>query len=468
MSPIKVKSTRDVEARAQQSLPFTVFAASLGTLIEWYDFYIYAILTVLLAGKFFPGVLKNSFLASLAALWAGFAVRPFGAGLFGYLGDAVGRKYTFLATLLLMGGSTVGVGLLPTFARIGYAAPILLVLMRCTQGLALGGEFGGAAVYIAETAPDHKRAFFTSFIQLMATAGLIVAIMVVIGVQACMKEESFNSWGWRLPFLGSALLVGISLWVRSKLEESPVYRLLKQAGRTSRSPLRALKKVYWRRMLVVLFGMVAGQAVVCYTSQIYQIYFMIWTLHIPSNKAYLLAGISMALAAPFYLFWASVSDRYGRKWVILSGCFLAAVGYWPIYHGMAAAVNVTQDNLHVRWPAMLGLLFAQMIFVTMVSSPMMAMLVEMFPAKVRYTCVSLPYHIGNGEFGGLTPLIATSLAAWWTFRYPSDHNAIYAGLAWPCSVAMLTVVIGGLFVKESYRQSIWKEVEDINTRIENN
>jgi MFS family permease len=468
MSLHRFNTARGEETTAQRSLPFIVFATSLGTLIEWYDFYIYAILAVLLAGKFFPGALKNSFLASLAALWAGFAVRPFGAGFFGYLGDAVGRKFTFLATLLLMGGATVGVGLLPTFAQIGYAAPVLLVLMRCIQGLALGGEFGGAAVYIAETAPDGKRAFYTSFIQLMATGGLIVAILVVIGIQACMKEESFDVWGWRLPFLGSALLVGISLWVRSKLEESPVYRLLKEAGRTSRSPLRGLEKQYWRRMFAVLFGVVAGQAVVCYTSQVYQIYFMIQELHVPSSKAYFLAGVSMMAAAPFYLFWAFVSDRLGRKWIILIGCLLASVGYWPIYYGMASAVYMTQGNVHVRWFAMSALLFAQMIFVTMVSAPMMAMLAEIFPAKVRYTCISLPYHIGNGEFGGLTPLIATWLAGWWTLRHPSDRHAIFAGLIWPSSVALLTVIVGGLLVKESHRQSIWKEVEQAGISIENN
>lgn len=454
----------------QRGLAFVVVASSLGTLIEWYDFYIYAILTVVLAGKFFPGDLANSFLASLAALWVGFAVRPFGAGLFGYLGDAIGRKYTFLTTLLLMGFSTVGVGLLPSFETIGYAAPCLLVLMRCVQGLALGGEFGGAAAYVAETAPDNRRGFYTSFIQVTATIGLVAALAVVVGTQAVMSKQAFLAWGWRLPFIFSSFLVGISLWVRKQLAESPVYAMLKEAGKTAKSPLREIGKVNWYLMVIVLFGAVAGQAVVSYCSQMYQMYFMIRTLHVQTNVAYIMAAAGIILATPFYLFWAALSDRYGRKWIILSGCMLATFAYWPIYHLMAWAASYGQSTIRIHYVAMVVLLFAQMFLVTMVSGPIMAMLAETFPTNVRYTCMSLPYHVGNGEFGGLTPLIATFVAAWWSQRFPSDPDAIYMGLVWPSGIALMTVIIGSIFLKESRGRSIWREVvaNNVTPTIENN
>jgi MFS family permease len=443
----------------KKELAFVVFASSLGTLIEWFDFYIYAILTVVISRKFFPGDLAKSLLASLAALWVGFAVRPFGAVVFGYLGDAIGRKYTFLATLLVMGLSTFAVGLLPTFARVGYAAPMLLVLMRCAQGLALGGEYGGAATYVAEHAPDNRRAFYTSFIQAMATAGLILALLAILVVHHFTGEDAFEAWGWRIPFLLSIFLVALSLWVRSQLSESPIYELLKKTGKTSRSPLRDIGAENWKRIAIALFGAVAGQAVISYTSQIYQLYFMTGPLSVPTIEAYKLAALGIVLGTPFYFVWAAVSDKYGRKWVILSGCLVGGICYWPIYQTMHSAVRVVGATLTINQPLMVLMLFAQMLIVTMVSGPMIAMLVEMFPAKVRYTCISIPYHLGNGEFGGLTPLIATSLSLWWSKRYPHDPNGIYMGLIWPIGIAFATVLIGGLFLKESRGTSIWAEVE---------
>ena len=450
----------DQEPRVgKRELAFVVFASSLGTLIEWFDFYIYAILAVVISRKFFPGSLSSGFLASLAALWAGFAVRPFGAAVFGHLGDALGRKYTFLATLLVMGLSTFFVGILPTYDRIGYFAPVLLVLLRCAQGLALGGEYGGAATYVAEHAPDNHRAFHTSFIQAMATAGLLLALLAIVAVDRCVGKLAFLTWGWRIPFLLSIVLVALSLWIRSRLSESPIYQLLKDSGKTAKSPLREIGVENWKKIAIVLFGAVAGQAVISYTSQIYQLYFMTMTLHVPTIEAYKLAALGIVFGTPFYFVWAALSDRFGRKWIILSGCLLAAISYWPIYEAMRASVHITASGIAIDRPLMVGMLFAQMFLVTMVSGPMIAMLVEMFPARVRYTCISIPYHLGNGEFGGLTPLIATSLSLWWSRRSPTDPNAIYMGLLWPIGVALITVIVGGLLLRETGGTSIWAEIK---------
>jgi MFS family permease len=353
-----------------------------------------------------------------------------------------------------MGISTFGVGLLPSFSTIGYLAPVLLVLMRCAQGLALGGEYGGSATYVAEHAPDDSRAYRTSFLQAMATVGLLLALIVVIGVQSTMSQGTFLAWGWRIPFLSSIVLVGLSLWIRSKLDESPVFLKMQESGDVASNPLRAIGKRNWITIATLLFGAVAGQAVISYTAQVYQIYFMTRTLNIPVHHAYILAAAGIVLGTPFYFFWSKVSDRYGRKPVILSGCTAAVVGLFPIYYGMSAAVSKTPAGVVVNAPLMITMLAAQMFITTMVSGPMIAMLVEAFPAQVRYTCMSIPYHLGNGEFGGLTPLIATALSTRWMNRHPESSWGIYIGLIWPVSIAFMALVIGALFLKETRQNHI--------------
>jgi MFS family permease len=407
-------------------------ASAAGTMIEWYDFYIFGSLATVLAPKFYPqGNEVVAMLAFLATFATGFAVRPFGALVFGKVGDVVGRKYAFLVTLLLMGGATTAVGLVPTYASIGIAAPIILVLLRLVQGLALGGEYGGAAVYVAEHAPENRRGYYTSFIQTTATLGLFVSLAVILVVRSTMSKEAFASWGWRVPFLLSFLLVGLSTYVRSKLHESPVFTKMKAEGKLSKSPLKESARS-WRVMLLVLFGAAAGQAVVWYTGQLYALYFLQSTLKVPFVTANIVVASALLLGLPFFVVFGALSDRIGRKKVMLTGNLLAALLFYPIFRGLHA---------FAKEPVILvGLIFVLVLLVTMVYGPIAAFLVEAFPPQIRYTSVSVPYHVANGYFGGCLPLIATALVA--------KSGNIYAGLVFPIGVALATAIIGTVLLKE--------------------
>jgi MFS family permease len=424
-----------------------IAAAAAGTMIEWYDFYIFGSLAVIMSGQFFPkGNPTAGFLLTLATFATGFAVRPFGAIFFGRIGDLVGRKYAFLVTLLIMGGATFVIGLLPTYEQIGLAAPLILVVLRLLQGLALGGEYGGAAVYVAEHVPDNRRGFYTSFIQTTATLGLFISLAVILLVRTNMTEAAFKSWGWRIPYLLSILLVLMSLYIRLRLKESPLYTQLKSAGKTSTAPLRDSlgSGRNWKIIFLVLFGATAGQAVVWYTGQFYALIFLQQVLKVDFVKANIIVAIALALGTPFFIFFGALSDRIGRKKIMMAGNLIAALSYYPIYQAMKAASDPLQPVL------MTLLVLIQVLFVTMVYGPIAAFLVEAFPAKIRYTSLSLPYHIGNGWFGGFTPLIATAV-------YTRTNN-IYSGLWYPITVALITFVVGSLFLKESKDVKIWDEV----------
>jgi MFS family permease len=427
-----------------------IVASSAGTMIEWYDFYIFGSLAAVLSTHFYPeGSATVNFLRTLATFAVGFAVRPFGALVFGRIGDIVGRKIAFLITLLIMGGSTAAIGFLPTYESIGMAAPIILVILRLLQGLALGGEYGGAAIYVAEHAPDGKRGFYTSFIQTTATLGLFLSLAVILLVRASMSPESFVEWGWRLPFLLSLALVVMSYYIRVRLQESPLFTRLKAAGRTSRAPIQESfgTRERWKVFFVVLLGATAGQAVVWYTGQFYALFFLQTSLQIPLTTSYIIVAAALALATPLFIFFGALSDRIGRKKVMLAGNLIAAVSYYPIYKAMAAAA----DPLNI--PLMVFLIFLQVVFVTMVYGPIAAFLVEAFPARIRYTSLSLPYHFGNGWFGGFLPLIATALVAW--------TGNMFAGLAFPITVSLMTVVVGALFLEERHEHRIWDEVDEL-------
>ena len=424
-----------------------IAASSAGTMIEWYDFYIFGSLAAIISTQFYPeGNPTVNFLKTLATFAVGFAVRPFGALVFGRIGDLVGRKFAFLVTLLIMGFSTAAIGFLPSYQAIGIAAPILLVILRLLQGLALGGEYGGAAVYVAEHAPDGKRGFYTSFIQTTATLGLFVSLIVILVVRAAVGEEAFKQWGWRIPFLLSILLVGMSYYIRVRLKESPLFTRLKDAGKTSTQPLRDSFGTWskWKVFFLVLLGATAGQAVVWYTGQFYALFFLQTVLKVPLTTAYIIVAVALLLGAPLFIFFGSLSDRIGRKKVMMAGNLLAAISYYPIYMAMKAysePVNVVMLTV---------LVFIQVIFVTMVYGPIAAFLVEAFPAKIRYTSMSLPYHFGNGWFGGFLPLISTALVA--------RTGNIYAGLIYPIAVATLTFIVGSIYLKESHTHRIWDEV----------
>ena len=425
-----------------------ITASSVGTMIEWYDFYIFGSLAAIIATQFFPGGNPTaSFLKTLATFAVGFAVRPFGALVFGRIGDLTGRKFAFLATLLIMGGSTAAIGFLPGYDRIGIAAPIVLVILRLLQGLALGGEYGGAAVYVAEHAPDGRRGYYTSFIQTTATLGLFLSLAVILIVRAVVGEDAFKVWGWRVPFILSLLLVAISYYIRIRLRESPLFAILKETGKTSRAPIQESFGTWsrWRVFFVVLFGATAGQAVVWYTGQFYALLFMQTVLKVPLVTSYVCVAIALILGAPLFVFFGSLSDRIGRKKIMMAGNLLAALLYVPIYHAMKLYSNP------VNAVALTALVFVQVVFVTMVYGPIAAFLVEAFPARIRYTSMSLPYHFGNGWFGGFLPIIATSLVA--------RTGNIYAGLAFPIVVALITVVVGSLFLKDQHNESIWAEVQ---------
>jgi MFS family permease len=428
-------------------LPKVIAASSAGTLIEWYDFYIFGSLATILAALFYPeGNETVAFLATLATFATGFAVRPFGAVVFGRIGDLVGRKFTFVLTISIMGGATFIIGLLPTYASIGFVAPVILVVLRLLQGLALGGEYGGAAIYVAEHAPDERRGFFTSFIQTTATLGLLLALGVVVVVRLIVGEAAFEAWGWRIPFLLSGILVGLALYIRWSLRETPLFTRLKASGKSSRKPISdSFRNGGWKLILLALFGATAGQAVVWYTGQFYALFFLQDTLGLELVPASLIVMVAIVLATPFFLVFGHLSDRIGRKPIIMGGCLIAALTYVPIY----VAMKAVSDPLN---PVLMTLLvFIQIVYVTAVYGPIAAFLVELFPAKIRYTSLSIPYHLGNGEFGGFTPFIATAIVA--------ATGNIYAGLAYPIAVALMTFVIGTWMLKETRHVRIWDEVE---------
>jgi MFS family permease len=432
-----------------------------------------------------------AYFAYLSTFAVGFVVRPFGALFFGRIGDLVGRKYAFLITLLIMGGATAVIGVLPTYATIGIAAPIALLLIRVLQGLALGGEYGGAAVYVAEHVPDERRGFYTSFIQITATLGLFVSLAVILFVQNSMSKEDFSSWGWRVPFLISIFLVAVSLYIRLRMKESPIFQHIKSSGMTSAKPLKEAF-TQWnnlKRVLISLFGATAGQGVVWYTGQFYALFYLQTVLKVNGTTANYIVATALLLGMPFFVLFGALSDRIGRKRIMMAGCLLAAISYIPIYRSMQAAAGsnvvtvISQKNpvtgatsltpvidtagtpaLEVLQFASISdflansaarrlvlLVFIQVIFVTMVYGPIAAYLVEAFPAKIRYTALSLPYHIGNGVFGGLLPLIGLSVVA--------RTGNIYAGLYYPIIVASITFVVGSLLLKESHHVKIWKEVD---------
>jgi MFS family permease len=463
-------------------------------MIEWYDFYIFGSLATVISPLFYPqGNDTLALIAYLSTFAVGFVVRPFGALFFGRIGDLVGRKYAFLVTLLIMGGATALIGFLPTYATIGIAAPIILLVIRILQGLALGGEYGGAAVYVAEHVPDEKRGFYTSFIQITATLGLFVSLAVILLVQNSMSREEFSAWGWRVPFVISIVLVGISLYIRLRMKESPIFQHIKSAGMTSATPLKEAF-TQWKNLklvLISLFGATAGQGVVWYTGQFYALFYLQTILRVNVTAATYVVAIALLLAMPFFVVFGALSDRIGRKRIMMVGCLLAAVSYIPIYRAMQAAagsnvVTAVSRNHEVTGaitltpqtvvngalqPAMevlpytsieaflnnpiawklIGLVFIQVIFVTMVYGPIAAYLVEAFPAKIRYTALSLPYHIGNGVFGGLLPLIG-----YWVVAKTGN---IYAGLYYPIFVASLPFIVGSLLLKETRSVLIWKELE---------
>ncbi|MRI92261.1 MHS family MFS transporter [Aggregicoccus sp. 17bor-14] len=530
-----------------------IFASSLGTVFEWYDFYLYGSLSAVIAKQFFSGVNPTAaFIFALLAFAAGFAVRPFGALFFGRLGDLVGRKYTFLVTILIMGLSTFIVGLLPSYATIGIAAPVILIFLRLLQGLALGGEYGGAATYVAEHAPHGKRGSYTAWIQTTATMGLFLSLLIILGCRLAVSAEDFDRWAWRIPFLLSILLLGVSTWIRLKLSESPAFKRMKSEGKTSKAPLRE-SFAHWPNLKIVLlalFGVVAGQAVVWYTGQFYALFFLTQTLKVDAQPANLMIAAALLIGTPFFVIFGALSDRIGRKPIIMAGLLLAILTYFPLFKGIThfanpalegaistAPVVVSADPADcsvqfnpvgtskftsscdvakaalvkrgvpysnheapagtvasvkvgdtvipsydatkaadakaegARFEAAVGkaatgagypakadssrinyvmttlLLTILVIYVTMVYGPIAAMLVEMFPTRIRYTSMSLPYHIGNGWFGGFLPTTAFAIVA--------ATGNIYSGLWYPIIVAAITLLIGVPFVRETRNNNIY-------------
>jgi MFS family permease len=526
-----------------------IFASSLGTVFEWYDFYLYGSLAAIISQQFFSGVNPTAaFIFALMAFAAGFAVRPFGAIIFGRLGDLVGRKYTFLITILIMGVSTFVVGLLPSYASIGVAAPIILIGLRLLQGLALGGEYGGAATYVAEHAPMGKRGLHTSWIQTTATLGLFMSLLVILGVRTYLGEDEFKSWGWRIPFLVSFLLLIVSVWIRLSLNESPLFQKMKNEGKASKAPLKESFAEWGNLKIVILalLGLTAGQAVVWYTGQFYALFFLTQTLKVDQATANILIAVSLAIGTPFFIFFGWLSDKIGRKVIIMAGCLIAALTYFPLFKalthfanpalekavatapvtviadpgqcsfqfnpvgtskftsscdiakgflarnsvnysneaapagsvakvkiggeeiagfegtGLAAADSKAKNDAFNKQmtdairkhgypakadPAQMDkvmvtlVLTILVIYVTMVYGPIAAMLVELFPTRIRYTSMSLPYHIGNGWFGGFLPTTAFAMVA--------ATGDIYYGLWYPIVVALMTFVIGSIFIKET-------------------
>ncbi|NTZ09310.1 MFS transporter [Burkholderia metallica] len=531
-----------------------IFASSLGTVFEWYDFYLAGSLAAYISKSFFSGVNPTAaFIFTLLGFAAGFAVRPFGAIVFGRLGDMVGRKHTFLVTIVIMGVSTFVVGFLPGYASIGIAAPVIFIAMRLLQGLALGGEYGGAATYVAEHAPANRRGFYTAWIQTTATLGLFLSLLVILGVRTFIGEEAFGNWGWRVPFVASILLLAVSVWIRLQLNESPVFLRIKAEGKTSKAPLTEAFG-QWKNLKIVilaLIGLTAGQAVVWYTGQFYALFFLTQTLKVDGASANILIAIALLIGTPFFLFFGSLSDKIGRKPIILAGCLIAALTYFPLFKALTHYANpqlelATQkapitvvadpatcsfqfnpvgtskftsscdiaksalakaglnyenvaapagtpaeikvgdtvvqtydgkaadakaqgaafdktlastlkgagypakaDPAQLNWPMTIVILTILVIYVTMVYGPIAAMLVEMFPTRIRYTSMSLPYHIGNGWFGGFLPATAFAIVA--------AKGNIYSGLWYPIVIALATFVIGLLFVKETKDSDIYAQ-----------
>ncbi len=503
--------TTVITPQEKSKLWFVIAASSVGTLIEWYDFYIFGSLAIILSEQFFPQTNPTAaFLSTLATFAAGFVVRPFGAIVFGRLGDIVGRKYTFLVTLVLMGGSTFAIGIVPGYQTIGMLAPFLVLMLRLLQGLALGGEYGGAATYVAEHAPASKRGFYTSFIQTTATLGLFVSIGVILAVRQTIGVEEFNAWGWRIPFILSAVLVGVSVFIRLRMQESPLFTKIKAEGKLSKNPIKESfgKKENLKLVLIALFGATAGQGVVWYTGQFYAMTFIEKTCSVDFVQTRNIIAVALLIGTPLFIYFGWLSDRIGRKMIMMIGMFMAVILYRPIYKKMYAladtshqqemtdlkriekslALNANGDsvvtvqtiqfygeNNSVKqtvtelipkagsanapkienkkevllgtngfW-AMAGLVLIQLVLVTMVYGPIAAFLVELFPTRIRYTSMSLPYHIGNGIFGGLTPFIATMLYE--SSRTESNPGGDpFAGLWYPIIVAALCFVIGMIFL----------------------
>ena len=434
------------ETTDSKTIRRVILASSLGTLFEWYDFYLYGSLAIFFGGLFFPeGNETAQLLASLATFGAGFGVRPLGAMVFGHIGDRVGRKYTFVITMATMGLATALVGVLPTYASAGLFATVLLVVLRLLQGLALGGEYGGAATYIAEHVPDNRRGYYTSFIQTTATLGFFLSMGVIGSLRLWLGEEAFREYGWRIPFLFSFVLLGVSLYIRMRMQESPLFKKLKVENKASRNPFKESfgNPTNLKYVLLALFGAAAGQGVVWYTGQFYALTFLQSTLRIPWNEAYILVSAALVIGTPLFIVFGALSDRIGRKKVMLTGCTLAALTYVPIYMAMSRFADP------LNWPVMIALLALQMIYVCMVYGPIAAFLVELFPTRIRYTSMSLPYHLGNGWFGGFLPLIATAVTASAWARELFGEGVIYAGLIYPIFICVVTVVVGGLFMRET-------------------
>jgi MFS family permease len=458
----------DTDRLGGANLWTVIGASAVGTMIEWYDFYIFGSLALVLASQFYPpGNETLAVLSTLATFAAGFAARPFGALFFGRIGDLVGRKYAFLVTLVIMGGSTFVIGLLPTYAQIGVLAPLILVLLRLLQGLALGGEYGGAAVYIAEHVPDKRRGYYTSFIQTTATLGLLVSLIVILIVQRSLSPEDFQAWGWRIPFLASIVLVAISLFIRLRLQESPLFAAMKATGRTSTAPIVESFGSWakWQTILTVLWGAAAGQAVVWYCGQFYALFWLqnsnqavdasgtISNLgNVPAVDANLIIAVALILATPFFIVFGALSDRIGRKPVMMAGNLIAALTTIPIFGLMW---RFTPAGGNYQPIALVLCVFVLVLYVTMVYGPIAAFLVESFPARVRYTSVSLPYHVGNGYFGGFLPLIAGVVVAN-AMRSPGTFpvDPRYAGLLYPTVVAAITFVVGMWLLPETKDNSI--------------
>ncbi|HEY4953508.1 MAG TPA: MFS transporter [Gemmatimonadaceae bacterium] len=432
---------------AQPGIWRVIAASTAGTMIEWYDFFIFGSLATIIATQFYPaGNPTANFLKTLATFAVGFAVRPLGALFFGRLGDRVGRKFAFLTTLLLMGGSTAAIGFLPGYTRIGMAAPVLLVVLRLMQGLALGGEYGGAAVYVAEHVPDNRRGFYTSFIQTTASLGLFTSLVVILITRRMIGEAAFAEWGWRVPFFLSILLVAVSFYIRVQLGESPLYSQLKTQGGASSSPIKESFDSWpkWKVVLRVLFGVTAGQAVTWYTAQFYALFFLQTVLKVPVTATYGIVAVSLVVGTPAFILFGALSDRIGRKRLMMLGNLLGGLSYFVLYRGIAHFANP------LNAPAIVGLIVLQIIIAAMITGPIAAFLVESFPARVRYTSMSLPYHLGNGWFGGFLPLIATALVA--------RTGNIYAGLAYPTAIAILTFIVGSITLRETGQRKIWDEV----------
>lgn len=493
--------------RSTRGIWKVISASSMGTLIEWYDFYIFGSLAVVISTKFFPDANPTAaFLSTLATFAAGFVVRPFGALFFGRLGDIIGRKYTFMVTLLLMGGATFLIGCVPSFETIGYAAPILVLILRLLQGLALGGEYGGAATYVAEHAPKDQRGYWTSWIQTTATAGLFVSLVVILATKTVLSAEQFEEWGWRIPFWISILMVLVSYQIRKKMHESPAFAKAKSEGKTSTNPLKESfgNKYNLKFVLLALFGATMGQGVVWYTGQFYAMSFLKTVMNVESNQVDMLLGIALLLGTPFFVFFGWLSDKIGRKPIMLAGMLFAVLLYRPIYKTMYETVNLEnkvkletdsmpagadlekgevyfvsatsyQDGTGTsvkstyeldesqslgrgalkesratvtvsepdKW-TLVFLVWIQVIFVTMVYGPIAAFLVEMFPLKIRYTSMSLPYHVGNGIFGGLLPAISTYLVT--NAKTSGDPEFYLEGLWYPIIIASVSFVIGLIYL----------------------